>query len=60
MQYTVAGFNIDVVSEHPSYLFMRLKDYESTFSGEADFTVRCKEEKNIRFVIFLDFLFRGC
>ncbi len=47
MQYTVAGFNIDVVSEHPSYLFMRLKDYESTFSGEADFTVRCKEEKNI-------------
>lgn len=47
MQYTVAGFNIDVISEHPSYIFMRFKDYESTFSGEADFTIRCKEEKNI-------------
>ncbi|MBQ2896933.1 MAG: hypothetical protein IJE46_01230 [Clostridia bacterium] len=47
MQYTVAGFNIDVISEHPSYIFMRMKDYQSTFSGEADFTIRCKEEKNI-------------
>lgn len=47
MQYTVASFNIDVISEHPSYVFMRFKDYESTFSGEADFTIRCKEEKHI-------------
>ena len=47
MQYTVAGLNIDLISEHPSYVFTRLKDYECTFSGEADFTVRCKESKNI-------------
>jgi len=47
MQYTVAGFNIDIFSEHPSYIFTRLKEYESTFSGDADFTVRCKENKNI-------------
>ena len=47
MQYTVASLNIDIISEHPSYIFMRMKDYESTFSGEADFTVRCKENENI-------------
>lgn len=47
MQYTVAGFNIDVISEHPSYIFTRFKDYESTFSGEADFTVRCKVKESI-------------
>ena len=47
MQCTVAGLNIDIISEHPSFIFMRLKDYESTFSGDADFTVRCKENENI-------------
>ena len=47
MQCTVAGLNIDIISEHPSFIFMRFKDYLSTFSGDADFTIRCKENKNI-------------
>ena len=47
MQCTVAGLNIDIISEHPSFIFMRLKEYVSTFSGAADFTVRCKENENI-------------
>jgi len=47
MQYTVAGFNIDVISEHPSYVFERFKEYKHTFSGESDFSIRVKQAKHI-------------